>query len=158
MHMNGYNSAAKRLLQPWDFSTGKQRRPDRQQWSFLRLMPPRTASTCSSRWSMTIHTDLADATDLMKSLKGGCSAGYRVANIDPWGNVYPCQFARSPDFFIGNIRDRFFRDLADDDESGSRQIQGKKINRGKMQGVWIFPSLWRGVPGSCPRRVQGIFH
>ena len=55
--------------------------------------------------------DLADARDLLKSLKGGCSAGERVANVDPRGNVYPCQFARSPDFFIGNIRERPFSTL-----------------------------------------------
>ena len=29
--------------------------------------------------------DLDDAQDLLKSLKGGCSAGDRVANIDPSG-------------------------------------------------------------------------
>ena len=52
--------------------------------------------------------DLEDAQDLLKSLKGGCSAGDRVANIDPWGNVYPCQFARSPDFFTGTIREQPF--------------------------------------------------
>ncbi len=39
--------------------------------------------------------DLEYARDLIASLKGGCSAGNRVANIDPCGNVYPCQFARS---------------------------------------------------------------
>jgi len=61
--------------------------------------------------------DLADAQDLLKSLNGGCSAGDRVANIDPWGNVYPCQFARSPDFLIGNIRSRPFSELWADDTS-----------------------------------------
>jgi radical SAM protein with 4Fe4S-binding SPASM domain len=55
--------------------------------------------------------DLADARDLLKSLKGGCSAGDRVANVDPLGNVYPCQFARSLDFFIGNIREQPFSAL-----------------------------------------------
>src|SRR5208283_1379386 len=55
--------------------------------------------------------DLADARELLKSSKGGCSAGSRVANIDPCGNVYPCQFARSPDFFIGNIRTQPFSTL-----------------------------------------------
>jgi radical SAM protein with 4Fe4S-binding SPASM domain len=52
--------------------------------------------------------DLPDTRDLLRSLKGGCSAGTRVANIDPRGDVYPCQFARSADFFIGNIRTRPF--------------------------------------------------
>jgi len=59
--------------------------------------------------------DLAAAQDLLKSQNGGCSAGDRVANIDPWGNVYPCQFARSPDFFIGNVRVQPFSRLWADD-------------------------------------------
>ena len=52
--------------------------------------------------------DLTDARELLQSLNGGCSAGTRVANIDSHGTVYPCQFARSPEFLIGNIRDRPF--------------------------------------------------
>jgi Fe-coproporphyrin III synthase len=52
--------------------------------------------------------DLADARELLASLKGGCSAGTRVANIDAQGNVYPCQFARSPEFLVGNVRNRPF--------------------------------------------------
>jgi radical SAM protein with 4Fe4S-binding SPASM domain len=55
--------------------------------------------------------DLAAARELLESLKGGCSAGTRVANIDAQGNVFPCQFARSPEFLIGNIRERLFSTL-----------------------------------------------
>lgn len=55
--------------------------------------------------------DLADARELLESLKGGCSAGTRVANIDAQGNVFPCQFARSPEFLVGNIRSQSFREL-----------------------------------------------
>lgn len=58
--------------------------------------------------------DLAEARELLQSLKGGCSAGDRVANIDPRGNVYPCQFARSPEFLVGNIRDKPFSRLWED--------------------------------------------
>lgn len=58
--------------------------------------------------------DLADARGLLESLHGGCSAGTRVANIDPRGNVYPCQFARSLEFLVGNIRDRPFSELWSD--------------------------------------------
>lgn len=59
--------------------------------------------------------DLADARELLASRNGGCSAGDRVANVDPRGNVYPCQFARSKEFLIGNIRDRPFSALWDDE-------------------------------------------
>jgi Fe-coproporphyrin III synthase len=44
----------------------------------------------------------------------GCSAGDRVANIDPSGNVYPCQFAQLEELRIGNIRERRFGDLWND--------------------------------------------
>ena len=59
--------------------------------------------------------DLADARELVASLRGGCSAGDRVANVDPRGNVYPCQFARSPEFLVGNIRERPFSAIWNDD-------------------------------------------
>lgn len=55
--------------------------------------------------------DLADARELLESLQGGCSAGTRVANIDAQGNVYPCQFARSPEFLVGNVRNRPFSSI-----------------------------------------------
>lgn len=61
--------------------------------------------------------DLSDARTLIASSKGGCSAGDRVANIDPEGNVYPCQFARFPGFRIGNVRERPFSELWDDPEN-----------------------------------------
>jgi len=51
----------------------------------------------------------------------------------PRGNVYPCQFARSPVFLVGNIRDRPFSELWNDDTNPvlsrfrkkSGEIQGK---------------------------------
>jgi radical SAM protein with 4Fe4S-binding SPASM domain len=61
--------------------------------------------------------DLPDARELVASLNGGCSAGDRVANVDPRGNVYPCQFARSPEFYIGNIRKRPFSEIWNDNSN-----------------------------------------
>jgi radical SAM protein with 4Fe4S-binding SPASM domain len=61
--------------------------------------------------------DLADARTLLESLKGGCSAGTRVANIDAQGNIFPCQFARSPEFLVGNIRSQSFSKLWNDSQN-----------------------------------------
>ena len=61
--------------------------------------------------------DVREAEALVRSLNGGCSAGKRVANIDPRGNVYPCQFARLPEYLVGNIRDRPFSRLWQDAEN-----------------------------------------
>lgn len=55
--------------------------------------------------------DLEDAKELLSSLNGGCSAGTRVANIDAQGNVWPCQFARSREFLVGNVRNKPFSTL-----------------------------------------------
>jgi radical SAM protein with 4Fe4S-binding SPASM domain len=46
-----------------------------------------------------------------------CSAGDRVANVDPAGNVYPCQFAQVEEFKIGTIRERKFSELWNDTEN-----------------------------------------
>ncbi len=73
--------------------------------------------------------DLSGARTLIESMKGGCSAGDRVANIDPWGNVYPCQFARSKEFLAGNVRERPFSEIwADDDHPVLRQFRAEKTH------------------------------
>lgn len=61
--------------------------------------------------------DLPEARNLINSMKGGCSAGIRVANITPEGEVFPCQFAQIPEFRIGSIRDRKFSDLWNDPDN-----------------------------------------
>jgi radical SAM protein with 4Fe4S-binding SPASM domain len=40
--------------------------------------------------------------------------GLRVANVDPSGNVYPCQFAQNEAFLVGNVREQRFSDLWND--------------------------------------------
>ncbi|MDD1706161.1 MAG: radical SAM protein [Methanoregulaceae archaeon] len=85
--------------------------------------------------------DIQDARELLASLNGGCSAGERVANVDSRGNVYPCQFARSPAFLIGNIRDRPFSSLWNDDASHVLARFRKKPTeiRGKCRSCTYLP-------------------
>jgi len=47
----------------------------------------------------------------------GCSAGDRVANIDPSGTVYPCQFAQTDELRVGSIRERPFGAIWNDPEN-----------------------------------------
>jgi radical SAM protein with 4Fe4S-binding SPASM domain len=51
------------------------------------------------------------AFELLRRQGYHCSAGERIVNIDPCGNVYPCQFAQSPEFLLGNVRDSPFSEL-----------------------------------------------
>ncbi|MDP3564419.1 MAG: radical SAM protein [Methanoregula sp.] len=75
---------------------------------FLTVDAPQDSIHLLASMELDGSEDLADARELLASLKGGCSAGTRVANIDAQGNVYPCQFARSPEFLVGNVRNQPF--------------------------------------------------
>jgi len=89
--------------------------------------------------------DLADARALLESLKGGCSAGTRVANIDTRGNVYPCQFARSTEFLVGNVRDRLFSELwADAASPVLARFRKKDARFGGRCGVCGYRELCGG--------------
>ncbi|MEN6609465.1 MAG: radical SAM protein [Methanoregulaceae archaeon] len=92
----------------------KARETDAGVMEFLTVDSPQDCIHLLASLERDQSPDFGDARDLIASSNGGCSAGDRVANIDPQGNVYPCQFARSPEFRIGNIRDRPFSELWDD--------------------------------------------
>jgi len=84
---------------------------DAGEMEFLTVDSPQDCIHLLESMERDRSPDLDEARSLVASLNGGCSAGDRVANIDPQGNVYPCQFARSADFLVGNIRDRPFSEL-----------------------------------------------
>jgi radical SAM protein with 4Fe4S-binding SPASM domain len=93
--------------------------------------------------------DLAEARGLLQSLNGGCSAGTRVANIDPHGNVYPCQFARSPEFLAGNIRERpFSRIWTDPANDVLARFRAKSADLSGKCGDCIYRDLCGGAAGS----------
>jgi radical SAM protein with 4Fe4S-binding SPASM domain len=46
-----------------------------------------------------------------------CSAGDRVANVDPAGNVYPCQFAQLDELKLGNVRKNSFNEIWNHDRT-----------------------------------------
>ncbi|MDD1677725.1 MAG: radical SAM protein [Methanomicrobiales archaeon] len=53
-----------------------------------------------------------------------CSAGERIANIDPGGDLYPCQFAQTPEFLLGNVRKTPFSVLWEGRGNSSRSFTG----------------------------------
>jgi radical SAM protein with 4Fe4S-binding SPASM domain len=95
----------------------KAKETDPARMEFLTVDAPQDAIHLLESMEKDGSEDLADARGLLESLKGGCSAGTRVANIDTKGNVWPCQFARSPEFLAGNVRDRPFSRIWADTEN-----------------------------------------
>jgi len=63
------------------------------------------------------NPEYENALNLLQYTGDFCSAGDRVANVDPAGNVYPCQFAQLEEFKIGTIRGRKFSELWNDAEN-----------------------------------------
>jgi len=102
--------------------------------------------------------DLADARELLESLKGGCSAGTRVANIDAQGNVYPCQFARSGEFLVGNIRHKpFSRIWADSANPVLARFREKQARFKGRCGKCSYRDLCGGGCRVRAHAVQGDF-
>ncbi|GAB6286419.1 MAG: 12,18-didecarboxysiroheme deacetylase [Methanoregula sp.] len=102
--------------------------------------------------------DLVEARRLLESLKGGCSAGTRVANIDTRGNVYPCQFARSPEFLAGNIRKLpFSRIWADIQNPVLARFREKDARFGGRCGICSYRDLCGGGCRVRAHAVEGDF-
>ena len=57
------------------------------------------------------------ASEVMELLKmhGGCSAGTKFGNVDPLGNVHPCQFWQH--VTLGNVRERKFSEIWNDQDN-----------------------------------------
>jgi radical SAM protein with 4Fe4S-binding SPASM domain len=81
---------------------------------FLTVDAPQDIVYLMERLKSEDPEEYAHALQLLDCQGTGCSAGFRVASIDPAGNVYPCQFAQSDRFRVGNIRDRRFSTLWND--------------------------------------------
>ena len=58
-----------------------------------------------------------DALKLLQLTGDSCSAGIRIANVDPFGNVFGCQFAQLDELKIGNVRDRKFSEIWKDNNN-----------------------------------------
>jgi Fe-coproporphyrin III synthase len=77
------------------------------------------------------------ALKLLKFMGHSCSAGDRVASVDPAGNVYPCQFMQREEFCLGNVRKRKFSEIWTDSNNTLLSAFRKKT------------SLLKGKCASC---------
>ncbi len=84
-------------------------------------------------------------------MHGGCSAGTKFANVDPQGNVHPCQFWQ--DYSVGNIREQPFSEIwTSDDELMVKLREKEKHVTGKC-GSCNYKSLCAG----CRIRARAVY-
>ncbi len=108
---------------------------------FLTVDAPQDAIHLLESMRREGSRDRIDAERLVASLNGGCSAGMKVANIDHRGHVYPCQFAQSGDFFIGDIRKVPFSRIWQDETNPVLSHFRRR------------PAILNGRCGACEHRI-----
>jgi radical SAM protein with 4Fe4S-binding SPASM domain len=132
----------------------KAKETDPAAMEFLTVDAPQDCIHLLASMEQDRSEDLADARELLESLKGGCSAGTRVANIDAQGNVYPCQFARSGEFLVGNIRHQpFSRIWADSANPVLFRFREKQARFGGRCGTCRYRDL---CGGGCRVRAHAV--
>lgn len=84
---------------------------DQGKMEFLTVDAPQDGIYLLNKLKEEDSQGYENALKLLQFTGDSCSAGDRVANVDPAGNVYPCQFAQLEEFKIGNVRERKFSEL-----------------------------------------------
>jgi Fe-coproporphyrin III synthase len=75
---------------------------------FLTVDAPHDGILLLKKLRASNSNEYENALALLRCTGDSCSAGDRVANVDPSGTVYPCQFMQQETFRIGNVREQKF--------------------------------------------------
>ena len=93
---------------------------------------------------------------LLSFMGSGCSAGDRVANIDPSGNVFPCQFAQEASLRIGNVREEKFSSLWND--AGNKVLAAFRKRPVQLEGACGACAERKLCGGGCRVRAWAQNH
>lgn len=95
------------------------------------------------RWVKENLPERADEVERLLEFHGGCSAGYKIANIDPAGYVYPCQFWRSSS--LGKVPEQSFREIwYDENNELLNELRHKQAHLKGKCGECRYNSLCGG--------------
>jgi len=84
-------------------------------------------------------------------MHGGCSAGEKISNVDPRGNVHPCQFW--PHLTLGNVRERPFSQIWRDESNPLlKALRSKPAHLKGRCGACSFNHLC----GGCRIRAEKV--
>ncbi|MFQ6053395.1 MAG: SPASM domain-containing protein, partial [Candidatus Bathyarchaeia archaeon] len=115
-----------------DFLYEKAKRLDPTTIEILTVDAPQDGIHLLNRMREEDHPEYENALQLLSFTGDSCSAGDRVANVDPAGNVYPCQFAQIHSLRIGNVRERKFSEIWNDPENPV--LSGFRDKKGRLEG------------------------
>ena len=82
---------------------------------------------------------------------GGCSAGMKIANVDPEGNVHPCQFWTGA--ILGNVRERPLSEIWADESNPL--LSALRHREEHLQGI-CADCAHRAVCGGCRVRALAV--
>ncbi len=92
----------------------------------------------------------AEEVKQLLGMHGGCSAGTKFGNVDPQGNVHPCQFWQH--YTVGNVRDVPFSKLWNGDDPLLVELREKEKHLKGKCGDCSFNTLCAG----CRIRAQSV--
>lgn len=118
---------------------------DPKQIEILTVDAPQDGIYLLNKLRAEDSSEYENALKLLKFTGDACSAGNRVANVDPAGNVYPCQFAQLEELKIGDVRRRKFSEIWNDSKNPILSAFRNKTQhlKGKC-GVCAYKDLCSG--------------
>jgi len=118
---------------------------DPEEVEILTVDAPQDGIYVLTRLEKENPQEYENALKLLEFTGGACSAGDRVANVNPEGNIFPCQFAQLPELRIGNIREKKFSEIWNDRSNSVLSVFREKVNRlkGKCKEC-LYKSLCQG--------------
>ena len=93
----------------------------------------------------------ADEVRHLLEMHGGCSAGVKISNVDPRGDVHPCQFW--PHMTLGNVRERRFSEIWRDE---SNDLLAQLRNKPEHLKGRCGACAYRGICGGCRIRAEKV--
>jgi len=98
-----------------------------------------------------MEPERADEVVRLLQMHGGCSAGTKFANVDPRGNVHPCQFWQ--DYTVGNVRETPFSQIWTGDDPLMIKLRAKTEH---LQGRCAKCSH-KALCGGCRIRAREVY-
>ncbi len=89
--------------------------------------------------------------DRLLHMHGGCSAGTKMSNVDPYGNVHPCQFWGH--VTLGNVKERKFGEIWND--ASNELLMALRHKDEHVKGRCGACS-YRTICGGCRIRAEAV--